>query len=113
MTQFTYYRWRKEFGGLQTDQVRRQKELEKESERLRKAVSELTLEKLILRKAASGKLLSLARRRACIDHVRQKFGVSERLACRVPGQHQSTQRKVPCGRADEKALTAGIIALGS
>ena len=51
---FTYYRWRKEFGGLKVDQVKRLKELEKENERLRKAVSDLTLEKLILREAASG-----------------------------------------------------------
>ena len=54
VTQFTYYRWRKEYGGLKTNQVRRLKELEKENERLRKAVSDLTLEKLILREAASG-----------------------------------------------------------
>ena len=54
VTQFTYYRWRKEFGGLKTDQVKRLKELEKENERLRKAVSDLTIEKLILREAASG-----------------------------------------------------------
>ena len=54
VTQFTYYRWRKEFGGLNSDQVKRLKDLEKENERLRKAVSDLTLEKLILREAASG-----------------------------------------------------------
>ncbi|MBB3713394.1 transposase-like protein [Limimaricola variabilis] len=54
VTQFTYYRWRKEFGGLKTHQVKRLKELEKENERLRKAVSDLTLEKLILKEAASG-----------------------------------------------------------
>jgi putative transposase len=54
VTQFTYYRWRKEFGGLKGDQVKRLKELEKENARLRKAVSDLTLEKLILREAASG-----------------------------------------------------------
>ena len=54
VTPFTYYRWRREYGGLKTDQVKRLKELEKENERLRKAVSELTLEKLILREAASG-----------------------------------------------------------
>ena len=54
VTQFTYYRWRKEYGGLKTNQVKRLKELEKENERLRKAVSDLTLEKLILREAASG-----------------------------------------------------------
>ena len=56
MTQFTCYRWRKEFGGLKTDQVRRLRDLEKENERLRKAVSDLTLEKLILKEAASGNL---------------------------------------------------------
>ena len=54
VTQFTDYRWRNEYGGLKTNQVKRLKELEKENERLRKAVSDLTLEKLILREAASG-----------------------------------------------------------
>ena len=54
VTPFTYYRWRKEYGGLKVDQVKRLKELEKENERLRKAVSDLTLEKLILKEAASG-----------------------------------------------------------
>ena len=46
--------WRKEFGELKSDQVKRLKDLEKENVRLRKAVSDLTLEKLILREAASG-----------------------------------------------------------
>jgi putative transposase len=57
--------------------------------------------------------LSPARRRVCVEHIRQKFHVSERFACRVLGQHRSTQRKVPCGRPDEDALTADIIALAS
>lgn len=54
VTQFIYYRWRKKLGGLKTDQVKRLKELEKEKERLRKAVSDLTIEKLILAEAARG-----------------------------------------------------------
>ena len=54
VTETTYFRWRAEYGGLKTDQVKRLKELEKENERLRKAVSDLTLEKLILKEAASG-----------------------------------------------------------
>ena len=54
VTPFTYYRWRKEFGGLKSDQVKRLKELKKENERLRKAVSDLSLEKLILKEASSG-----------------------------------------------------------
>ncbi len=54
VTPFTYHRWRKEFGGLKTDQVKRLKELERENERLRKAISDLTLEKLVLAEAARG-----------------------------------------------------------
>ncbi len=50
----TYYRWRQEYGGLKSDQVKRLKDLEQENARLRKAVSDLTLEKLILKEAASG-----------------------------------------------------------
>ena len=73
VTQFTYYRWRKEFGGLKTDQVKRLKDLEKENERLRKAVSDLTLERADPSGGRLGKLLSPARRRACVDHVREKF----------------------------------------
>ncbi len=54
VTEVTYYRWRSEYGGLKSDQVKRLKELEMENARLRRAVSDLTLEKLILKKAASG-----------------------------------------------------------
>lgn len=53
-TEVTYYRWRNEYGGLKSDQVKRLKELEMENARLRRAVSDLTLEKLILKEAASG-----------------------------------------------------------
>ncbi len=54
VTEVTYYRWRQEYGGLKSDQVKRLKDLEAENARLRKAVSDLTLEKLILKEAASG-----------------------------------------------------------
>ena len=54
VTEFTYYRWRKEYGGLQTNQVRRIKDLEQENTRLRKAVSDLTLDKLILQEVSKG-----------------------------------------------------------
>jgi putative transposase len=49
VTEPTYYRWRAEFGGLKLDQVKRLKERERENARLRKAVSDLTLEKVILK----------------------------------------------------------------
>jgi transposase-like protein len=54
VTEITYYRWRKEYGGLKSDQVRRIKELEKENLQLRRAVSDLTLDKLILQEASRG-----------------------------------------------------------
>jgi transposase-like protein len=54
VTEFTYYRWRKEYGGLQTNQIKRIKDLEQENARLRKAVSDLTLDKLILQEASKG-----------------------------------------------------------
>ncbi len=50
----TYYRWRKEYGGLKSDQVKRLKELEKENLHLKKAVAELTVDKLILKEAMEG-----------------------------------------------------------
>jgi hypothetical protein len=65
------------------------------------------------RRSAPAELLSPARRRHRIDHVRKKFAVSERFACRVLGQHRSTQRKVPRGRPGEDELTADIVALAS
>ena len=54
VTEVTYYRWRREFGGLKSDQVKRLKDLETENQRLRKAVAELTLDKLILQEASRG-----------------------------------------------------------
>ena len=54
VTQQTYYRWRKLYGGMGREQLKRLKELEKENQRLRRAVSDLTLDKLILTEAAQG-----------------------------------------------------------
>jgi putative transposase len=54
VSEVSFYRWRREYGGMKTDQLKRLKELEKENERLRKAVSDLTLDKLILTEAAKG-----------------------------------------------------------
>nr|WP_245216996.1 IS3 family transposase [Neoroseomonas nitratireducens] len=111
VTEPTYYRWRTEFGGLKLDQVKRLRELERENARLRKAVSDLTLEKVILKEAAFGKMVSPARRRACVEHVVREIGISERKACAVLGQHRSTQRKAPRGADDEARLTADMIEL--
>ena len=50
----SYHRWRGQYGGMQTDELRRLKELEKENERLKRIVADLTLDKLILKEAARG-----------------------------------------------------------
>ncbi len=54
ITEQTYYRWRKEYGGMKVSQARRLKELEQENSRLKRAVADLTLDKLILREALEG-----------------------------------------------------------
>ena len=55
VSEVTYYRWRKEYRGMAIHQLKRLKEVEKENQRLRKAVSDLTLDQLILKEAISGK----------------------------------------------------------
>src|SRR5215208_5631434 len=59
VSEVTYYRWRREFGGLKSDQVKRLKDLETENQRLRKAIADLTLDKLILQEAARGNYFSI------------------------------------------------------
>jgi transposase-like protein len=54
ITEQTYYRWRQEYGGLKVDQAKRLKDLERENTRLKRAVADLTLDKLILKEAAEG-----------------------------------------------------------
>ena len=110
VTEVTYYRWRQEFGGLKSDQVKRLKDLETENTRLRRAIADLTLDKLILQEAA--RETSKPRASPGLHRARSpELGVSERRACAALGQHRSTQRKIPRGRDDEERLTADIVEL--
>jgi len=54
ITEQTYYRWRREYGGMKVSQARRLKDLERENSRLKRAIADLTLDKLILREALEG-----------------------------------------------------------
>jgi transposase-like protein len=112
VTEVTHYRWRQEYGGLKTNQVRRMKQLELENQRLRKAVADLTLDKQILAEAAWGNCLEP---RAPTRLCRARQADPERLrASRLQGARSASldaSRKVPRGRDDEEALTADIIAL--
>ncbi|HEX8815103.1 MAG TPA: IS3 family transposase [Terriglobales bacterium] len=109
----TFYRWRKEYGGLKMDQAKRLKELEKENGKLKRLVAELSLDKQILKDIAGGKLLSPERRRCAVEHAREQYEVSERRACRVTKQWRGTQRYLPLRRTDEDQLTQAILALAA
>ena len=89
-----YYRWRKEYGGMRVDRVRRLKELEQENARLKKLVADLALDKAILKEVNRGKLLSPAKRGRAVDHACEVMGVSERRAYQVLARPRSTQRHV-------------------
>jgi transposase-like protein len=93
VTEVTYYRWRKRYGGIESDLAEYLTELETEITRLRRLVSDLTLEKLILVEATTG-TLSPELRAAYVLHAKATFGISERRACQALGQHRSTQRKI-------------------
>ena len=93
ITEVTYYRWRNRYGDLESDPAGYLTELEAEIARLRRLVSDLTLDKLILAEATTG-VLSPELRAACVLHATAAFGISERRACRALGQHRSTQRKI-------------------
>jgi putative transposase len=93
VTEVTYYRWRNRFGGLNPEQAQRKAELENEIIRLRRTVSDLTLDTTILVEAIS-EALTPAHRSEFVLRVMTALGISERRACRALRQHRSTQRKI-------------------
>lgn len=101
LTEVTYYRWRNRYGGLESDQAERLMELEAEVAQLRRAVSDLTLDKLILVEATTG-ALSPELRSTYVLHVKNVLGISERRACQALGQHRSTQRKIQARLSPER-----------
>src|SRR3712207_518802 len=116
VTEVTYYRWRQEFGGLKADQVKRLKALETENARLRRAVAELTLDKLILKEAASGNYgaprgAAPASSTSATSSGSPSAVPARRSALGSGAPKRSTQRKLPRGRDDEEQLTADIVEL--
>ena len=79
ITEQTYYRWRREYGGMKVSQARRLKELERENGRLKRAVADLTLDKLILEEAAKGNFLG------CGTALGSRSHVQPRSVSRAPG----------------------------
>ena len=86
VTEKTYYRWRKEYRGIRMDQAKRMKDLEKENARLKRAAGGRRAGQGYSARGGFGKLLSPAKRRRAVQHVRNSLGqeqVSERRACQV------------------------------
>ena len=111
VTEVTYYRWRQEYGGLKSDQVQAHEGAGDREPAPAQGDRGPHARQADPAGGRPGKLLSPARRRACVEHIRSVLTVSERRACRALGQHRSTQRKAPRGREDEEQLTADLIAL--
>ncbi|MCH7901741.1 MAG: IS3 family transposase [Acidobacteria bacterium] len=91
----TWNRWRNSYGGMKASQVKRFKELEAENTRLKRLLAEAELDKAMLKELGRGKMVTPDRRRRAVMVLQERFGVSQRRACRVVGQHRSTQRREP------------------
>ena len=92
ITEQTYYRWRREYGGMKVSQARRLKELERENGRLKRAVADLTLDKLILEEAAEGNSEPRGPTTLCGACTSAARGVGEES---VPGARAATHDPAP------------------
>ena len=109
----TYYRWRKEYGGMEVNQARRLKELEQENGRLKRLVADQALDISILKEVSRGNFSARRGDGRRLFNVRETLAVSERRACRVLGQVRRTQRYTPTVADDEGVLTANVVSLAT
>ena len=109
----TFYRWRQQYGGLRIDQARRLREMEAENGRTQACGSGPDVGQPDSEGGSTGKLLSPARRRRCVEVVGDRYGISERRACRALEQPRSTQRYTATVADDEEALTMAVVRLAS
>ena len=100
----TYHRWRNQYGGMKADDAKRLRELERENARLKRIVADKELDIDALKEIARGNWVGPSRRREAVCMLQDRLVLSERRACRVTGQHRSTQRRLPArGRGDDRA----------
>ena len=109
----TYYRWRKEYGGLKVVQAKTAKGVGEGKHAAEAVGSGAFSGEAGAAGCGTGKLLSPERRRCAVERAWEQHGLSERHACRLLGQWRGTQRYEPIHRVDEDALTRAIIALGA
>ena len=105
----TWHRWLAQYGGMKANDAKRLKELEAENARLKKLVAEPGAGHRHAQGDRRGKLLTPNRKRSAVAVLRERFGVSERRACRVVGQHRSTQRLAPPPLDDEEAELRALL----
>ena len=104
----TYHRWRNQYGGMKANDAKRLKGARAWNVTLKAIVADQALEVRALKEVAKGNWLSPARRRRAVAMVRDRLGVSERWACRVLGQHHSTERYEPKRAEDDAVLRAEL-----
>jgi putative transposase len=92
ITDQTYYRWRTRYGSLSEDEAKRLRELDEERARLRRVIEEQAQDISMLQDLTQGEIPSAARRRLAVAYLVDHYGISERRACHIVGQHRSTQR---------------------
>ena len=90
----TFYRWKRQYAGLESDQVREFKQLAEENGRLKKLVAELSLDKAVLQGCWGKNILRPALMRQVVAYLIASHGYSQRRACRLTRQGRSTQRRI-------------------
>ncbi|WP_419553312.1 IS3 family transposase [Candidatus Poriferisodalis sp.] len=103
ITESTWNRWRSTYGGMKAADVKELKELRVENARLKTLLAEAEPGQGDAQGPRGGKMVTPDRRRAAVVRLQERFGVSQRRACAVVGQHRSTQRPAPAARADADA----------
>ncbi len=98
ITDQTYYRWRTRYGSLPEGEAKRLQVLDEENARLKRVLAEQAQDVSMLQDLTQGEIVSAARRREAVDYLVQRYQISERRACRLVGQHRSTQRYGAPGR---------------
>ena len=93
ITESTWHRWRRAYAGMSASDAKRLKELESENAPAQEAVGGGRAGQGDAQGAGRGKMVTPDRRRVAVERLQERFGVSERRACRVVGQHRSTQRR--------------------
>ena len=86
-----FYRWNKQYGGLEASEVRELKQLREENTRLKRLVADLSLDKVMLQDVAA-KMVGASQRRSAVRYLQRRSSVSERRGCEVTGTHRSTHR---------------------